>query len=242
MLKLPPCDPSSLRASEKAAFTAFAAEVIFSPNGAQRGRSNDDYAEDLDEYVRNARFLLAEHKTYSPDEIVALEEQRIEVVVRSAFEEPHPAVSTVVEELHAHLDATGSQGAVAAGLTATGASSESQPGPAPATSRQTSNSLCKPVVPSERNLQSSPLKCGDTTAMMTCDAADPSEDGGLVLRTYVTESATGQTINHASIEWRCVSTCLSKWFDCELILTKCAVVRRFKVRPHDIWQRAIPEM
>lgn len=166
------------------------AEVIFSPSAAQHGRSKEVYTEDLDEYVRNARFLLAEHKSYSPDEIVALEEQRIEVVVRSAFEEPHPAMPTVVA---AHLDARDNQSAaVDGGVRTAAAASESEPGPAPSSSSQTADAHSTDCG-----------NAGTTTAaevLASGDAAYTSDDGGLVLRTYVTESATGQTINHVRID------------------------------------------
>ena len=106
------CDPSALNPSER---DSFVAEVLFDPTIARKHRLSDN---EIDEYIQNARFVLAEHRVFDPDSVVSLVDQKIDVVVRSSFVEsittgtpPQPATATATTVVLAEQGISGGESA-----------------------------------------------------------------------------------------------------------------------------------
>mgnify|MGYP000079260194 CR=1 FL=1 len=162
-IQIPPCDEFCLSVREQERFKQ---DLLYCPSAARkRCRLNGT---DLDEYIQNARFLLAEHKTYEPDEVVGLTEQKVEVVIRSSFEE----------------SASGGDGA-------SSSSSDTLPGQEQSTAASNDASEPAQAATADASESSTP-----TNPAATENQAATNDDVTQIRRTYVTESSTGQTINH----------------------------------------------
>lgn len=121
----------------------FKDDIIFSSTSL----SNNLSSAELQKYINNAIFLIAEHQKFYPDEVVSLTEQRIDVVVKSSF------VDRGLPELLSPASAT----------------------------------VKSDTVSNEPDIKAPKV------IPLTKDQQNDSMTG---TKTYVTENATGQTVNH----------------------------------------------
>ena len=185
--QLPVWNPSSIQNEDT---SVFAGEELFSSAACQRHGVTGTA---LKEYLDMARFILAEYKVYGPEEVVSLKDQKIEVVVRSTFAEP-PKIATTdtdTEGQTSNIPSSNSNGNndINNGSKVSTNASKTSPGrkaATPTTSSGPTTAATTPAIP---------------------EGAIFAADGTPLLRTYVTESATGQTVNHVRMA---VFTCFTQ--------------------------------
>lgn len=159
---MPACDPSLLDPIEKERLLS---EILYSPDIVFGSHSLDPT--ELKEYMANALFLLAENNEYGPNEVVSLQEQGIEVVIRSTFDEldtqftSHSKDKFETQDL-AHITHH---------------------------HKFSLDNLCSKTPQASINDEV-------TTDSANSSCKNINEIDCITLRTYVTENSKGQTVNH----------------------------------------------